>query len=299
MSQAIFLGSKAAGLEALRAIRSVAEDRLLQAITFNDSSDSRSCLSDFKEYCAEHSIELFVIDPKSLDDHLNTYSGAKIFVVGWYAILSSDLLKRHDFFGVHYSALPKYRGNAPLVWQIINGEQEIGLSLFKFSEGMDDGDIVAQCTFPLLESDDVSTALDKANQLSAAMLRSNVASIISNTALLISQDHEQATYCSLRQPEDGRINWNADAKDIVNFVRAQTNPYPGAFTKSSDGDQIKIFKCELDTRVIYAPTGAIFERGLDFVVIKAGRGAIRVKQAQKLSDCNIRSIFPSIKERLL
>ena len=33
-----------------------------------------------------------------------------------------------------------------------------------------------------------------------------------------------------RNPEDGRVDWNKTSKQIYNFVRAQTRPYPGAFT---------------------------------------------------------------------
>ena len=33
-----------------------------------------------------------------------------------------------------------------------------------------------------------------------------------------------------RSPEDGEINWNWSAQNIYNFIRAQTKPYPGAFT---------------------------------------------------------------------
>lgn len=299
MSEAIFLGSKAAGLEALRAIRDVAGKKLVHAITFDDTSDSRSCLHQFKVYCTEHEITLSVINPKNLDSVLERYPSAKIFVIGWYALLDRQQLKKHDFFGIHYSALPKYRGNAPLVWQIINGEPEIGLSLFKFSEGMDDGDIVAQRHFHLLDSDDVSTALAKANEASAIMLNSYTMDILSNRASLTAQSHENASYCSLRRPEDGRINWNMGSVEITNFVRAQTTPYPGAFTLSASGETIKIFKCEPDPRTIYAPVGAVFERGVDFVVIKSGNGAVKILQAQKLDDRNIPSIFPSIRERLL
>ena len=40
--------------------------------------------------------------------------------------------------------LPDYAGGAPLVWAIINGETETGVTLFKLDEGVDDGDIIMQ-----------------------------------------------------------------------------------------------------------------------------------------------------------
>lgn len=299
MSDAIFLGSKDAGLEALKAIRASAKERLVKAITFDDRADSRSVLNEFSSYCSEKNIPLSIIEPKNLSIELKAHQGAKVFVIGWYSILQENLLSRNDFFGMHYSPLPKYRGNAPLVWQIINGESEIGLSLFKFSLGIDDGEIVAHKKFPLLNEDDISTVLAKANFYSKEILEEQVKKILNGEVTLTLQDHSKASYCSLRIPEDGKINWNLSAQEIFNFVRAQTTPYPGAFTVNSKGEKIKIIKCEIDNRTIYAPTGAIVERNLNYVTIKCGNGAIKILKAKNSNNETIRTIFPSIKERLL
>ena len=44
------------------------------------------------------------------------------------------------------------------------------------------------------------------------------------------QDESLATYFGKRTPEDGEINWNWQKERIMNWVRAQAYPYPGAFT---------------------------------------------------------------------
>jgi len=44
------------------------------------------------------------------------------------------------------------------------------------------------------------------------------------------QDENQATYFGKRTPDDGKIDWNWQRERIHNWVRAQADPYPGAFT---------------------------------------------------------------------
>lgn len=297
MSEVIFLGSKRSGLNALTILTEVLSGSLDRVITFDDRADTRSCFDELHSFCASRGLKIQVIAPRQLESELGATPPAKIFVVGWYSLLSNALLGMHEFFGLHYSRLPRYRGNAPVVWQIINGEPEIGVTLFKFNSGMDDGDYVGQGTFPLLESDDVETALRKADLLAGDLLRRHAQSIVDASAQLIAQDHSDATYCSLRTPGDGRIDWTWRARDIVNFVRAQTSPYPGAYVLRDSGEKIIIHRATPETRIIYAPVGAVFERRSDSVVIKCGDGAVRVVSAEMGGDDNLLRIFKSLKDR--
>ena len=51
---------------------------------------------------------------------------------------------------LHPSPLPKYRGGSPIQNQLINGEKESAVTLFKIDKGMHTGDIIAQKPFQLL-----------------------------------------------------------------------------------------------------------------------------------------------------
>ena len=44
------------------------------------------------------------------------------------------------------------------------------------------------------------------------------------------QNEEEATFFGKRTPSDGEIDCDRTKEDIRNWVRAQANPYPGAFT---------------------------------------------------------------------
>ena len=60
-------------------------------------------------------------------------------------------LPRYGCLNLHPSLLPAYRGPTPLFWLVRQGETQAGVTLHFLSEGVDQGDIVAQTAFPLPE----------------------------------------------------------------------------------------------------------------------------------------------------
>lgn len=50
------------------------------------------------------------------------------------------------------------------------------------------------------------------------------------TIKFVKQDKNKIKIYPQRKPEDGLINWSWDKKRIKDFIRAQSKPYPGAFT---------------------------------------------------------------------
>jgi methionyl-tRNA formyltransferase len=155
-----------------------------------------------------------------------------IVVIGWYYFIPQSIMKLppKGVIGIHASLLPKYRGNAPLVWAMINGETETGVSLFYIEKGVDEGDIIGQKSFTISEQDYIADVLQKASDASVELLRENLPLISADKADRLSQDHTLATIFPKRSPEDGLINWEWETKKIKDFIRAQSKPYPGAFT---------------------------------------------------------------------
>jgi methionyl-tRNA formyltransferase len=156
-----------------------------------------------------------------------------ILVIGWYHMVPHSLreLAPRGCVGIHGSLLPRYRGGAPLVWAMIHGEREAGVSLFHLADGVDDGDVVAQRSFPIGPDDSIREALARATAASVELVEKYVPLLLNGTAPRTPQDHSGATHFPQRSPEDGRIDWTWSAARIRDFVRAQTRPYPGAFTE--------------------------------------------------------------------
>ena len=194
--------------------------------------------SDFNDFEKYYNIP--VIEVKgNLSEYQDRIAEMKpdfILVIGWYYLIPKQMLELapKGAAGIHGSLLPKYRGNAPFVWAIINGEKETGISFFYFDDGIDTGDIIAQSAIPIEETDTIKEVLEKAQLSSVEILLENLPGIASGMVERRAQDHSKATYFPRRTPDDGLIDWSWDVKRIRDFIRAQTKPYPGAYTIIND-----------------------------------------------------------------
>jgi methionyl-tRNA formyltransferase len=155
-----------------------------------------------------------------------------ILVAGWYYMVPRVIREIPPLgcAGLHASLLPKYRGGAPLVWAIINGEKETGITLFYLADGVDDGDIIGQKKIFITLKDDIKTVYEKIEDATLTLLEETLPKIKEGKMVPIKNEIEKGSIFRQRKPEDGLINWNSSSLDIYNFIRAQTYPYPGAFT---------------------------------------------------------------------
>ena len=169
-----------------------------------------------------------------------------ILVAGWYYMIPDEILKvpKYGCLGLHASLLPKYSGNAPVNWAIINGEKKTGITLFYFARGVDNGDIVGQRAFKIGKNDDCKTVYDKAMQAGVLLLRKYIPLLEKGKAPRYSQDEKKRTVFPARSPKDGLVDWNQGSKKIYDWIRAQTSPYPGAFTFLK-GKKVIIWKAKL------------------------------------------------------
>ncbi len=164
--------------------------------------------------------------------HLNRWQPDLVLVLGWYYIVPTLIIKSVPFgcMAIHASLLPKYRGMAPITWAIINGEKETGVSLFYLEKGVDTGDIVAQKGIVIERADTVGSVYAQVTDVSIKILKEYLPLIARDEAPRIPQDHDRATIFPRRNPEDGLIDWTRSAQQLYDFIRAQTRPYPGAFS---------------------------------------------------------------------
>lgn len=204
---------------------------------------------DFHALGAQHDIPVISVSGKmgSYHDQLAALHPDLLVVVGWYYMIPASLraLAPLGCVGIHGSLLPKYRGGAPLVWALIEGEQEAGMSLFHFTDGVDDGDIVGQERFPIAPRDTIADLLIKGEAAAEQLIRECIPQMATGTAPRVPQDHAAATTWPQRRPDDGRIDWQWDAARIDRFIRAQTHPYPGAFT-DIDGKRVRIWSADIE-----------------------------------------------------
>jgi methionyl-tRNA formyltransferase len=170
-----------------------------------------------------------------------------LLVVGWTQLLKPELLRAPKIacLGFHASLLPKYRGRAPVNWAIINGEKVTGNTMITLEPEADTGDIVAQRTIPITDEDDCNTVYQKVSQTEVEMLEEILPMIRRGVLPRKKQDDSQATVMPKRRPEDGLVDWRRSTQEIYNWVRALTDPYPGAFS-FLNGERIWIWAARTD-----------------------------------------------------
>ncbi|MFM8315578.1 MAG: methionyl-tRNA formyltransferase, partial [Deltaproteobacteria bacterium] len=193
--------------------------------------------ADLDSMARERGIPSYIVNggSNSLERYRGVFEEIKpdiILVLGWYYIISQTIrsLAKVATLGIHASLLPKYAGGSPLVWALMNGEKETGVTLFRMDDGIDTGDILKQKSIPISFEDDIQSLYEKVIFESRNLLISGLSELASGTAQFIPQDKKQGVPFPIRKPEDGAIDWTQSSNQIYNFVRAQTRPYPCAFS---------------------------------------------------------------------
>ena len=199
------------------------------------------------------------------------------FIFGWSQLLSTEVLSipRIGSIGSHPALLPKNRGRHPLIWSLINNEKTGGLTFLYLNNGIDDGDILWQESFPITEWDDAGTLYVKIKTLASKAIPDLLDKMTAGPLIGTSQAAEIATYLRKRSEADGLIHWSLPAEVIHSLVRALTHPYVGAHSYYKGG-KITIWKTQIQNSG-YVPAqyqelipGIIFEPVKDVFCVTTG-----------------------------
>lgn len=220
------------------------------SISYSSSPVKNTNFADLSKYAKQLNIPHFEVDSvngKRLQDYSSELKAMEpdiILVLGWYYMLPKRVreIAKLGAWGIHASLLPKYAGGAPLVWAMINGESTTGVTLFRFEDGVDDGDIIAQEIVQIQEIDTIKDVYQKATIASKKIL-SKVFEL--GNFEFIPQKKSEIKVYPQRSPNDGEIDLTWDKDRIFDFIRAQTSPYPGAYITNSKGKKLFIREVEI------------------------------------------------------
>ena len=223
-----------------------------------------------------------------------------IFVVGWSQLIIQEIINasKKGTIGFHTANLPKDRGRSTIAWQIAEGYTETALTMFYLSEGIDNGDIIAQEIIKIEQNDYVKDITYKMDKSTINILKAYFPLLIKDKAPRIKQDEKQANYRRLRNPDqDCLINWNQNTREIYNHIRAVSHPYPKALTLYK-GKEIRINKANIMDNIfekfyIFEKPGTILGnlKGYGYL-IKTKNGVIAI------NDIDKKEILFSIEEML-
>lgn len=214
-------------------------------------------------------------------DYVNKYTPNLIVVASFPKLLKKEVLKypQYGAINIHAAALPKYRGYHPINWAIIKDESEVGVSIHYIDEGVDSGDIIAQKLIQVTNKDDGNTLRKKLTSEGARLLIKVVDNISKSRTKLKGrkQIERDASFAPKRNPEDGKIHWEQNTRDIYNLVRALKHPYPNAFSYTQNDEEIAFEDC-----YVPAKKGIVLAKIKGFYLITTGDGVILLKSKKIL-----------------
>jgi methionyl-tRNA formyltransferase len=178
-------------------------------------------------------------------DRLQHLQPEAIIVVGYGRLIPAWMLNLppRGNINVHASLLPKYRGAAPVQWAIAQGETITGVTTMLLNEGLDTGDILLQREMAILPSDTSITLVPRLAELGADLLVETLRGLEQGAVRPVAQDHSLATLAPILKKEDGQVDFNRSARDILNRLRG-FQPWPGATTQFH-GKSLKLIAAQL------------------------------------------------------
>jgi methionyl-tRNA formyltransferase len=140
----------------------------------------------------------------------------------------------------HPSLLPRYRGPSSINWPIIRGDSHTGLTIFRPTDGLDEGPVLMQKTVPIGPDDTLADVyFERLFPLGVQALLETADGLAQGRLLQSVQDETQASYEGWCRAAEAQIHWHSHVDQIYNLIRG-CNPSPGAWT-SVGGKRLQVF----------------------------------------------------------
>ncbi|HEY9496165.1 MAG TPA: methionyl-tRNA formyltransferase [Intrasporangium sp.] len=280
----VLIGAVHEAMDGLRAIDEHPDAELGAIVTLSpEAAAGVSGAIDLATAARDRGIRVLYVDdvnaPASISA-IRDLDPALIAVIGWTRLIGAELLAvpRHGCIGFHASLLPRNRGRAPVNWAILRGETCTGNTMMLLDPGVDTGGIVDQRSTPIYLDDTCATVYERVAALGATMLRDNLAALLEGRATSRRQDEQGASLLPKRTPAMGVTDWTRTPTEVHNWIRAQTAPYPGAFTHH-EGEQVMLWSSLPPLRHHAAGTpGKVLEVDATGVRVAAGPGSLVVTE---------------------
>jgi methionyl-tRNA formyltransferase len=91
-------------------------------------------------------------------------------VVAFGSIIAPEILHHAPMINIHYSALPRWRGAAPVERAILEGDSTTAVCIIQVIEQLDAGDVLASAPCTIREDDSVAGLRDRLGHLALPLL---------------------------------------------------------------------------------------------------------------------------------
>lgn len=231
----VFFGYQTWGYRTLQALIDLGHEVVL-AVTHPTSDESYKAIwsAPVNQLARDHGIPAHCtkrVDEETID-LVKSVEPDVIVVNSWYNRMPVELydLPPHGTLNFHDSLLPRFTGFSPVLWALISGESEFGLTVHRMDSGLDTGDILVQRSVPIGPTDTGTELVLRGMELIPDVLAEALSALESGSAVWRPQNKSERTFCHKRSERDSALDWARPAEVLERFVRALSDPYPRAFT---------------------------------------------------------------------
>lgn len=201
-------------------------------------------------------------------------------VVAYGLILPKPILEspEHGCMNLHASALPRWRGAAPIQRAIMAGDTETAVMVMRMDEGLDTGPICLAERVPIGPNMTAGELHDELARVGASLMLRALAALERGSLDATPQPETGVTYAAKIDKAEARIDFSRPAAQVHNLIRG-LSPLPGAWFEAGPAgrrERIKVLRSELAEGS--GQPGTVLD---DRLTVACGEGAVRLVLLQR------------------
>lgn len=201
-------------------------------------------------------------------------------VVAYGLILPRPVLEapRHGCLNLHGSALPRWRGAAPIQRAVMAGDSTTAAMVMRMDEGLDTGPVCLAQPIVIGAEMTAGELHDVMAVEGAALMVRALAALEAGTLAATPQAAGGVTYAAKIEKSEARIDFGRPARRVQDQIRG-LSPFPGAWLEAGPADRrerIKVLRCVVVDGD--GPPGTVLDAA---PTIACGSGAIRLVEVQR------------------
>ena len=282
----IFIGTSELAVPALNALKEHGHE-ILAVITQPDRGSGRGKnirFSPVKEEALKWNLPILQpekIRAEEVQKQIQELNPDLFVVASYGQKIPQEIMELAPYgcINIHPSLLPKYRGAAPVVGPILNGDVKTGVSIMRLAQQLDAGNVLAQEEIVLDPKETVPSLEPKLAALGAKLLLSVIEQMENGTVEETAQTEAEATYIRQITKEEGKIDFSYPAEKIERMVRAYA-PWPSAYTYL-DNKTFKIWAADAAESEDNAKApGTVVYVDKKNLLVQCGEGVLALKEVQ-------------------
>jgi methionyl-tRNA formyltransferase len=227
-----------------------------------------------------------VLTPQTLrsaeaQDALRLHRADAAVVVAYGLILPRPVLEAPRFgcFNLHASALPRWRGAAPINRAIMAGDAETAVVVMQMAEGLDTGPVAMAARIAIGPDMTAGELHDELARCGADLMVRALDALERGSLELTPQPREGVTYAAKIDKSETRIDWTRPWKAVHDHCRG-LSPYPGAWFELPDPGaspaRVKVLRTTRSEGA--AAPGTVLD---DKLTVACGESAVRILELQR------------------